>query len=88
MGDNNFPVSQINQQIANCSSAMLLRQRITFFLSYSKYLLYKIRDIKSDGYTDHKFISASIMLGMWQKMQPSPEIENFNSLKFVEARFS
>lgn len=41
--------SQINQSIANVSSTQLLKYVMEFFLSYSKYLLYKIRDVRSDG---------------------------------------
>ena len=67
--------SQISQSIANISSTQLLKYALDFYLPYSKFLLFKIRDIRSTSYGDHKFVSASMMFGIWRMMSKNHDFE-------------
>ena len=80
--------SQISLKLCNISSTELLSHVFDFYLPYVKYLLFKIRDLKSHGFEDHKFISASLLLGMWQSIRASPDFEQFSDIiENFEARF-
>ena len=77
--------SQIDQKIANISSSEVLECALNFFLPYAKFLLFKIREIKSNA--DLKFVSGSLMLGMWLRGRTSSGFDNFSTLKMYEERF-
>lgn len=72
--------SQIDQQIANISSQELLKVALDFYLTYSRYLLFKVRDTMISDFTDHRFISASLMLGMWSSIRAGPEFDDFRAI--------
>ena len=62
---------RVDFKITNFSSCSLLKAALDFFLTYSKYILFKVRDNKINEFTDHRFISASLMMGMWSSMRES-----------------
>ena len=47
--------SQIATKISNLSNQSLLGHAIKFYLLFIKYLLYKIRDMKLNEFSDHRF---------------------------------
>jgi hypothetical protein len=67
--------SQISQSIANITSQQLLKYALGFYLPYAKFLLFRIRDIRSTSYSDHKFVSASMMFGIWDLMSKNHDFE-------------
>jgi len=69
--------SQIKERIADISSQQLLKTALDFFVPYLKYLLFKIRDQRQNSYADHRFISASLFMGMWQKITVRTEFDDF-----------
>ena len=71
---------QIDSNIANISSSDLLKVALDFYLTYSKYILFKVRDMKINDFTDHRFISASLMMGMWSSMRQGPEFDDFKAI--------
>ena len=80
--------SQISEKIANISSSQLLEHALNFFLPFAKFLLFRIRDMKMNANSDHKFVSASLMLGMWQKIQATSEFDDFLGMKMYEAHMA
>ena len=41
--------------------------------------------MKMNANSDHKFVSASLMLGMWQKLQATPDFDDFLDMTMYEA---
>lgn len=69
--------TQFKEQFANISSQELIKIALEFFLSYAKYLLYRIRDYRSNG--DLKFVSGSLKLGMWSSIAASDDFKDFDN---------
>ena len=58
---------------------------LDFYLTYFRYVLVQVRDDKLNDFSDHRYISASIMMGMWSSMRELVEYEDF---KVVDRDYS
>ena len=77
----------LSQNLATISKIEVIKIALDFFLPYSKYLLFMIRDSKVNAYADHKFVSASMMFGIWSQVQSHCDYDRFMRIKHYEARF-
>lgn len=57
--------SQIRDKFASIGSSDILKLALDFFVAYAKHLLFRTRDMRSTVNSDHRFVSGSLLMGMW-----------------------